>query len=171
MLADIKHFNHISTWFIHQASTLTTNDIVKVNRNYFQIYITGVEVQSHRIWTILCFTVAYYGNFCKFWWLDCRHSCDPRCICYKGPQGISLQLFFLLFFSFSCSLFLSKQFFSSMFSLQIMQTVGFLGPAFFLTQLSHIDSPVVAVLCMTCSQVCFLFCIGHISYSDKEFFV
>lgn len=36
---------------------------------------------------------------------------------------------------------------------QIMQTIGFLGPAFFLTQLSHIDSPAMAVLCMTCSQV------------------
>ncbi|KAL5056976.1 hypothetical protein RYX36_028580, partial [Vicia faba] len=35
---------------------------------------------------------------------------------------------------------------------QIMQTVGFLGPAFFLTQLSHIHSPVMVVLCMTCSQ-------------------
>ncbi|KAI4385966.1 hypothetical protein MLD38_003948 [Melastoma candidum] len=35
---------------------------------------------------------------------------------------------------------------------KIMQTVGFLGPAFFLTQLSHIDSPGMAVLCMACSQ-------------------
>ncbi|KAL5080840.1 hypothetical protein RYX36_009261 [Vicia faba] len=35
---------------------------------------------------------------------------------------------------------------------KIMQTVGFLGPAFFLTQLSHIHSPVMTVLCMTCSQ-------------------
>ncbi|KAK7333260.1 hypothetical protein VNO80_30025 [Phaseolus coccineus] len=35
---------------------------------------------------------------------------------------------------------------------KIMQTIGFLGPAFFLTQLSHINSPVMAVLCMTCSQ-------------------
>ncbi|CAB4304526.1 unnamed protein product [Prunus armeniaca] len=29
---------------------------------------------------------------------------------------------------------------------------GFLEPAFFLTQLSHINSPVMAVLCMACSQ-------------------
>ncbi|KAL9271265.1 Sodium-dependent phosphate transport protein 1, chloroplastic-like protein [Drosera capensis] len=35
---------------------------------------------------------------------------------------------------------------------KIMQTVGFLGPAFFLTQLSHVDSPAMAVLCMACSQ-------------------
>ncbi|XP_028191407.1 sodium-dependent phosphate transport protein 1, chloroplastic-like isoform X1 [Glycine soja] len=35
---------------------------------------------------------------------------------------------------------------------KIMQTIGFLGPAFFLTQLSHVNSPVMAVLCMTCSQ-------------------
>ncbi|KAH9627563.1 hypothetical protein KSS87_009563 [Heliosperma pusillum] len=35
---------------------------------------------------------------------------------------------------------------------KIMQTIGFLGPAFFLTQLSHIDSPIMAVLCMACSQ-------------------
>ncbi|KAG6412496.1 hypothetical protein SASPL_125175 [Salvia splendens] len=35
---------------------------------------------------------------------------------------------------------------------KMMQTVGFLGPAFFLTQLSHIDSPAMAVLCMACSQ-------------------
>ncbi|KAF0917456.1 hypothetical protein E2562_020572 [Oryza meyeriana var. granulata] len=35
---------------------------------------------------------------------------------------------------------------------QIMQSIGFLGPAFFLTQLSHIDSPAMAVLCMACSQ-------------------
>ncbi|KAM7271874.1 hypothetical protein ACFE04_031088 [Oxalis oulophora] len=34
----------------------------------------------------------------------------------------------------------------------IMQTIGFLGSAFFLTQLTHIDSPVMAVLCMACSQ-------------------
>ena len=34
-----------------------------------------------------------------------------------------------------------------------MQTIGFLGPAFFLTQLSHITSPTQAVLCMMCSQV------------------
>ncbi|KAJ0083890.1 hypothetical protein Patl1_31138 [Pistacia atlantica] len=34
----------------------------------------------------------------------------------------------------------------------IMQTIGFLGPAFFLTQLSHVDSPAMAVLCMACSQ-------------------
>ncbi|OIT02541.1 PREDICTED: probable anion transporter 1, chloroplastic [Nicotiana attenuata] len=35
---------------------------------------------------------------------------------------------------------------------KIMQTIGFLGPAFFLTQLSHVDSPAMAVLCMSCSQ-------------------
>ncbi|XP_031401233.1 sodium-dependent phosphate transport protein 1, chloroplastic [Punica granatum] len=35
---------------------------------------------------------------------------------------------------------------------KIMQTVGFLGPAFFLTQLSHVNSPAMAVLCMACSQ-------------------
>ncbi|KAI9109082.1 hypothetical protein K1719_019705 [Acacia pycnantha] len=35
---------------------------------------------------------------------------------------------------------------------KIMQTIGFLGPAFFLTQLSRITSPTMAVLCMTCSQ-------------------
>ncbi|KAF9675454.1 hypothetical protein SADUNF_Sadunf09G0034000 [Salix dunnii] len=35
---------------------------------------------------------------------------------------------------------------------KIMQSIGFLGPAFFLTQLSHVDSPAVAVLCMACSQ-------------------
>ncbi|KAL6203376.1 hypothetical protein ACLB2K_027076 [Fragaria x ananassa] len=35
---------------------------------------------------------------------------------------------------------------------KIMQTIGFLGPAFFLTQLSHVNSPGMAVLCMACSQ-------------------
>ncbi|XP_052186569.1 sodium-dependent phosphate transport protein 1, chloroplastic isoform X2 [Diospyros lotus] len=35
---------------------------------------------------------------------------------------------------------------------KIMQSIGFLGPAFFLTQLSHVDSPAMAVLCMSCSQ-------------------
>ncbi|XP_010923100.1 probable anion transporter 1, chloroplastic isoform X2 [Elaeis guineensis] len=35
---------------------------------------------------------------------------------------------------------------------KIMQSIGFLGPAFFLTQLSHIHSPAMAVLCMACSQ-------------------
>ncbi|CAI9106938.1 OLC1v1006190C5 [Oldenlandia corymbosa var. corymbosa] len=35
---------------------------------------------------------------------------------------------------------------------KVMQSVGFLGPAFFLTQLSHVDSPAMAVLCMACSQ-------------------
>jgi len=37
--------------------------------------------------------------------------------------------------------------------LQIMQSIGFLGPAFFLTQLSHVKTPAMAVLCMACSQV------------------
>lgn len=40
---------------------------------------------------------------------------------------------------------------------QIMQSIGFLGPAFFLTQLSHVDSPAMAVLCMACSQVCTIY--------------
>ncbi|GKV48970.1 hypothetical protein SLEP1_g55744 [Rubroshorea leprosula] len=35
---------------------------------------------------------------------------------------------------------------------KIMQTIGFLGPAFFLTQLSHVDSPAMAVFCMACNQ-------------------
>ncbi|KAH9731924.1 Ascorbate transporter [Citrus sinensis] len=35
---------------------------------------------------------------------------------------------------------------------QIMQSIGFLGPAFFLTQLSHVRTPAMAVLCMACSQ-------------------
>ncbi|GLT51977.1 hypothetical protein SLA2020_253460 [Shorea laevis] len=35
---------------------------------------------------------------------------------------------------------------------KIKQTIGFLGPAFFLTQLSHADSPAMAVFCMACSQ-------------------
>nr|KYP64214.1 hypothetical protein KK1_018805 [Cajanus cajan] len=34
----------------------------------------------------------------------------------------------------------------------IMQSIGFLGPAFFLTQLSHVKTPAMAVLCMACSQ-------------------
>ncbi|KOM27987.1 hypothetical protein LR48_Vigan477s001400 [Vigna angularis] len=33
-----------------------------------------------------------------------------------------------------------------------MQSVGLLGPAFFLTQLSHVRTPAMAVLCMACSQ-------------------
>lgn len=37
---------------------------------------------------------------------------------------------------------------------KVMQSIGFLGPAFFLTQLSHVRSPAMAVLCMTCSQAC-----------------
>lgn len=37
--------------------------------------------------------------------------------------------------------------------LQIMQSIGFLGPAFFLSQLSHVKTPAMAVLCMACSQV------------------
>ncbi|KAJ1408639.1 MFS transporter superfamily [Sesbania bispinosa] len=35
---------------------------------------------------------------------------------------------------------------------KIMQSIGFLGPAFFLTQLSHVKTPTMAVLCMACSQ-------------------
>ncbi|KAK8474572.1 hypothetical protein V6N12_024862 [Hibiscus sabdariffa] len=35
---------------------------------------------------------------------------------------------------------------------QIMQSIGFLGPAFFLTQLSSVRTPAMAVLCMACSQ-------------------
>ncbi|CAH9138638.1 unnamed protein product [Cuscuta epithymum] len=33
-----------------------------------------------------------------------------------------------------------------------MQSIGFLGPAFFLTQLSHAETPAMAILCMSCSQ-------------------
>ncbi|GKV37436.1 hypothetical protein SLEP1_g45467 [Rubroshorea leprosula] len=35
---------------------------------------------------------------------------------------------------------------------KIMQTIEFLGPTFFLTELSHVDSPTMAVFCMACSQ-------------------
>ncbi|XP_047156369.1 ascorbate transporter, chloroplastic-like isoform X2 [Vigna umbellata] len=35
---------------------------------------------------------------------------------------------------------------------KIMQSIGFLGPAFFLSQLSHVITPAMAVLCMACSQ-------------------
>ncbi|XP_020079666.1 ascorbate transporter, chloroplastic-like isoform X2 [Ananas comosus] len=35
---------------------------------------------------------------------------------------------------------------------KIMQSIGFLGPAFFLTLLSHVRTPALAVLCMACSQ-------------------
>lgn len=35
---------------------------------------------------------------------------------------------------------------------KIMQSIGFLGPAFFLTQLSRVKTPALAVLCMSCSQ-------------------
>ncbi|EPS64644.1 hypothetical protein M569_10135, partial [Genlisea aurea] len=35
---------------------------------------------------------------------------------------------------------------------KIMQSIGFLGPAFFLSQLSHVTTPGQAVLCMACSQ-------------------
>lgn len=35
---------------------------------------------------------------------------------------------------------------------KIMQSIGFLGPAFFLTQLRHVRTPAMAVLCMACSQ-------------------
>ncbi|XP_020581078.1 sodium-dependent phosphate transport protein 1, chloroplastic-like [Phalaenopsis equestris] len=35
---------------------------------------------------------------------------------------------------------------------KIMQSIGFLGPAFFLTQLSYVNTPLLAVLCMACSQ-------------------
>ncbi|XP_068645709.1 ascorbate transporter, chloroplastic-like [Aristolochia californica] len=35
---------------------------------------------------------------------------------------------------------------------KIMQSIGFLGPAFFLTQLSNVRTPALAVLCMACSQ-------------------
>ncbi|KAL5710403.1 Sodium-dependent phosphate transport protein 1 [Ranunculus cassubicifolius] len=35
---------------------------------------------------------------------------------------------------------------------KVMQSIGFLGPAFFLTQLSHVHTPAMAVLCMSCSQ-------------------
>ncbi|XP_077241935.1 ascorbate transporter, chloroplastic-like [Tasmannia lanceolata] len=35
---------------------------------------------------------------------------------------------------------------------KVMQSIGFLGPAFFLTQLSNVRTPALAVLCMACSQ-------------------
>ncbi|XP_073152044.1 ascorbate transporter, chloroplastic isoform X1 [Henckelia pumila] len=35
---------------------------------------------------------------------------------------------------------------------KIMQSIGFLGPAFFLTQLSKVNTPALAVLCMACCQ-------------------
>ncbi|KAL7258974.1 hypothetical protein ACSBR1_004972 [Camellia fascicularis] len=41
---------------------------------------------------------------------------------------------------------------SVMMMLFIMPSIGFLGSAFFLTQLSHVKTPALAVLCMACSQ-------------------
>lgn len=35
---------------------------------------------------------------------------------------------------------------------KVMQTIGFLGPAFFLTQLQHVTSPMMAILCMCACQ-------------------
>ncbi|KAK8466327.1 hypothetical protein PHAVU_008G061900 [Phaseolus vulgaris] len=35
---------------------------------------------------------------------------------------------------------------------KIMQSIGFLGPAFFLSQLSNVKTPAMAVLCMVCCQ-------------------
>ena len=35
---------------------------------------------------------------------------------------------------------------------KVMQSIGFLGPAFFLTQLQHVTHPVAAVACMCCCQ-------------------
>ncbi|CAN1798261.1 Ascorbate transporter, chloroplastic [Linum perenne] len=35
----------------------------------------------------------------------------------------------------------------------IMQSIGFLGPAFFLTQLCKVKTPAMAALCMACSQI------------------
>ncbi len=37
---------------------------------------------------------------------------------------------------------------------QVMQTIGFLGPAFFLGQLSHVSTAVGAVICMMGAQGC-----------------
>ncbi|GKA02290.1 arginine--tRNA ligase, chloroplastic/mitochondrial [Tanacetum coccineum] len=34
----------------------------------------------------------------------------------------------------------------------VMQSIGFLGPAFFLSQLSHVDSTAMAVFCMACNK-------------------
>ncbi|GJX76818.1 hypothetical protein Tco_0323629 [Tanacetum coccineum] len=36
--------------------------------------------------------------------------------------------------------------------MQVMQSIGFLGPAFFLSQLSHVDSTAMAVFCMACNK-------------------
>ncbi|XP_039008249.1 ascorbate transporter, chloroplastic-like [Hibiscus syriacus] len=35
---------------------------------------------------------------------------------------------------------------------KIMQSIGFLGPAFFLTQLTYVRTPAMSLLCMACSQ-------------------
>jgi len=35
---------------------------------------------------------------------------------------------------------------------KLMQTIGFLGPAIFLSQLQHVTSPVMAILCMCACQ-------------------
>ncbi|GJS94941.1 hypothetical protein Tco_0801909 [Tanacetum coccineum] len=35
---------------------------------------------------------------------------------------------------------------------KVMQSIGFLGPAFFLSQLSHVDSTAMAVFCMACNK-------------------
>ncbi|KAF4374350.1 hypothetical protein F8388_002248 [Cannabis sativa] len=80
----------------------------------------GAEVQSHRIWTLLCLawlTMAFSANL-GGWIADTLIS--------KGYSVTTVR--------------------------KGMQTIGFLGPAFFLTQLSHINSPAMAVLCMACSQ-------------------
>lgn len=63
--------------------------VLKICKSWFRIfkYHLGPEVQSHRIWSSLCSSLANNGIFCKPWRLDRRHTCEQRPFSDYCPKG------------------------------------------------------------------------------------
>ncbi|XP_073291575.1 sodium-dependent phosphate transport protein 1, chloroplastic-like [Primulina huaijiensis] len=92
------------------------------------ILLTWMPTYYHQV---LKFNLTESGLFCVFPWLTMACSANfggwiADTLVSKGASVTNVR--------------------------KIMQSIGFLGPAFFLSQLSHADSPAMAVLCMTCCQ-------------------
>jgi len=57
------------------------------------IIFSGSEVQPHWIWALMCSSMVNHGCFCKYWWVDCWHTCEKRPLhnnCSKGKKIIAL---------------------------------------------------------------------------------
>lgn len=135
--------------------SLCNSTILTRRRLIFNLAYSGFEVQPHWIGTLLCLAMVDHGCFCKYRRLDCRYTCQQRSFCDNSSQGKDYYCLkhWMWFRCRLASFTFSNDFLQICLLLQIMQSIGFLGPAFFLSQLSRVKTPAMAVLCMACSQV------------------